>query len=718
LPCSSPLTAALLTLASQGQSLMAANGPLGPRERLAYSLRLGTGERLLGYSWDDGPEIPYLGCGRRVELEYGERSDPTPAQLYLPMNSWAEAGLSGATLIEFQGVARAEGRFGPGLALAAGTRIRLCLPDPGPDARGWTVSFWLRPTAGSPGREFLQLTDALALELQAGGRLDARLLAPMAESIASLSPLELGDWNSVSVSYDPDLLGLLLLVVNEEPVAVRLASGSPQRALRELVLGDVAADGQSPLGALDELSIVARPSSSQQAILAGQRVPEPGPHGLRLRTNQRYLTVTPWSGYARDQVIDRAEEFARGHLAGAVVAGDSLRWAAGRWREFATANTPPARTTHPTVALGGHELLIFGGETRDTHLWPMVNTNDTWMLDTRRRTWRRVAAQGPAPSPRCHVPAAYSAEQDLVLLVGGWRNDDGWDLTLGDTWAFDVVAERWEPRAPLSAELGFGLRDHVLLYHPGASRFLLLSGRLAMLYDPVSTAGRGSPRCRWSTRAAGPFGGGYRHPTQGEVFLDTTALYDLASNRITVLAPPVRPPARVRGAFARDSRRGRFVLFGGVRDQYSTRMHDLWSFDPATRLWTEHEASGEPSARGGYYGMAYDERDDRFVLTCGRHDVERFLDETWTLELGEERVGGALYAFDRAGLLPGASWFLSATTPGSSRVDCYFRTSADGARFGPWRASLRGQARFVQVAVLLSPGSNGEQPSVQALGFR
>ena len=56
-----------------------------------------------------------------------------------------------------------------------------------------------------------------------------------------------------------------------------------------------------------------------------------------------------------------------------------------------------------------------------------------------------------------------------------------------------------------------------------------------------------------------------------QVYTDTTALYDHAENRWTVLQLDLAPTPRVRAGFAYDTIRKRFVLFGGVRDQFSNR---------------------------------------------------------------------------------------------------------------------------------------------------
>ena len=151
----------------------------------------------------------------------------------------------------------------------------------------------------------------------------------------------------------------------------------------------------------------------------------------------------------------------------------------------------------------------------------------------------------------------------------------------------------------------------------------------------------------------------------------------------------------------------------------SRRNDDLWILDPSRKEWREIEASNSPGERGGYYGMAYDPDLDRFFLLCGRATQGRFLDEAWSLSLDEKAVREATYVFDRAGFAE-REWFVEASMPGDSAVTCRFRTTDELGGWSAWidSANELGDARYVQVQVRLAPGSDGEEPSVNALGFR
>jgi len=202
----------------------------------------------------------------------------------------------------------------------------------------------------------------------------------------------------------------------------------------------------------------------------------------------------------------------------------------------------------------------------------------------------------------------------------------------------------------------------------------------------------------------------------GDEFFDRTLLYEPDSNRLVVLDPPEHPVARVRPGFAYDERRAEVVLFGGVLDQFSQRMDDLWAFDPARRTWKRLEASGTPSARGGYMLMAYDRDLDCFFLVCGRHSPERFLEEVWSLSLDEHAAGHARYAFDRAGFAE-REWFSEVEAPGDSSIEFRFRGSEDGLSWSQWSSAASRAERYLEVEAELHPGSAGEHPSLHSMGF-
>lgn len=709
-----------------------------PSETLGYDLELQAGERLLTYRWDGGAEVPFLANDARVRVVFGERGLAPESRLYLPGHALNEAVATGATALASQDLALAEdGRFGRALSFTPNSYLKFALPALDPNAGGWTASFWVRPEVAGFGRSLVLLPGALEVRLQSDGHVHA-LLLPSGARLTSALALAAGAWSFVLVSYDPLLTRQLRLFVDGQSVRASLGVGAPARQPTQLMVGDLARNGQGFAGALDEFVLDPFPLSTAQAESIQRRQPAPGTHQLELLTTSGLRTASPAAGATRELVLDSAAKFALGALRGVTLENGVLRWAPGRWKELAPRHAPAPRTTHPLVSLGGQRVLTFGGETRDTHLWPGVNTDDTWIYAGATNTWERVAS-AVAPSPRCHVPAAYSPDHDLVLLVGGWRNDSLPNATFGDTWVFHTGARQWEQRFPTGDSIGPG-SDYGLVYLPALGQFLLLHGERNALYDPLANRWRRLPVARAVTESGLPttykVGGspmcgldplsglvvvfGSAHGSAQDVFSDTTALYDVLTNTYTVLATPTRPSGRVRSGFAYDSRRGHFVLFGGVQTQFSQRHDDLWVFVPATRQWHELACSNRPSPRGGYFGMAYDEVADRFVLYGGRNSPERWLDETLALALDLERPGTALFTFDRGASPSHNAWFADVSTPANASVRFLFRGSASGAHWSAWKPSTASLAasRFLQVVAILKPATGGQAPTIQRMGLR
>jgi len=716
-------------------SLTQAPSSSGP-DGLEFELRLQPGEVLLDYTWEDSGIVPFMRPDPVVKIPFGEHGRRSGALLYLPGNRIEEAQATGATLLVEQSLTLTDGYFGGGLALVPRTYLHYRLPGFDGPPPGWTVSFWMRPEAAAFGRTFLTLDGALDLALQGDGRVRAILSG--GATLFSSKSLVAGRWSFVHVTYDPDQTRQLRVTVEDQTTGLLLAPGQPPRAPGELKLGDLARGVTGITATLDEFVLEARPTSTAQALERGAPPVRPGPNLLQMKTSFGLRSAAPIAGVIGASLVDKPADLTLGELEGTAVADGELRWAPARWQRIVTDAAPAPRTTHPIVALGGGRTFVFGGETRDSKVWPMVNTNDTWLLDSAQNSWSYVSGNG-APTPRCHMPAAYSPEHDVVLVHGGWRNDSVPGQVFDDTWLFHVGQRRWEQVFPSGTGPG-RLSDHGLVYLPTLRKFLLLAGRSAWLFDPSTVAWTAMGRANVVDEQGQPasydlgastactvdpatglvvlYGGSYGSPPL--TFTDTTVLYDVATHTHTVLAPRVSPPPRVRGGFGFDERFQRVVLFGGVQDQFSTRRDDLWIFDPITREWREILASNAPGRRGGYYGMAYDLERGSFVLSCGRRAYDSWIDETWELELAPERVGTALYTLDLGPIGLQRSWFADVDQPGNSIVRIYVRHSDNLLTWDGWRPAggPTGTRRYVQVVVGLKPGSAGEVPAVRAFGYR
>ncbi|HEX6885008.1 MAG TPA: kelch repeat-containing protein [Planctomycetota bacterium] len=686
--------------------------------------------RLLGHRWEGQGLVPWPFEGAPRRLGFGPLGRTPSTLLYLGFEGDLVTELArqeprwGCDAAVPGRVASDGGRFGGGLAVR-GARLGLeTEAELAPAAL--TLELWIRPERVERG-PILRIPGLLELASEGDGRLRLELPGPRA-LLFGAAPLAAGRWSHVGVVLDPADLQQSRLVVDGRAVQGGLPQAASLAGLRTLELG-----GGGLSFALDELRLSARAANTAELVAAS--APEARPlERLELFTSAGARTLEVWTGFASETVLDDPQDWSQGELEHVVADADGLRWVPGHWRRVPALEPPLARTCHPTVFVGDGRVLVFSGEVRDSHLPPMRNVADTWLFHVREERWERLAP-ALAPPGRCHQQAAWSPDHDLVLMSMGWGNGPGDNIQFDDTWVFHVDEQRWEERHPEGPRLPGG-SERCVVYHPGLKLFLIFIGNQVSAYDPERNLmrtrrasvvdERGRPTDLQvplaMTAAYDPssdgvllFGGQYWQPEIS--FSDVTLRYEPERNLFVLLDAPEAPAPRVRPGFALDTRRERFVLFGGVLDQFSQRMDDLWSFDPATRRWTRQEASGTPSRRGGFMHMAYEPELDRFFLLCGRHDPERFLEEAWSLHLDERAPGRARFAFDRGADGAGA-WFHAGETPGDAQLSFRFRASRDGLAWGEWSAEPPRGPRYCEVEATFLPGSAGERPVLHALGFR
>jgi len=706
----------IVLLAGCAPDLEPAGAPAGPIQgTLAWRP-----DTLLPWRGEPTEELPFQRTGR------------TPStRLYLGFDGSLseELALQGArTEAEPRRVA---GRHRAGVEVRERFRIALA-PGGGP---GWTLDCWIRPADDAPGG-LLALRGLVAARRDAAGHVVVQ--APPGPAgdvpptqVRSEEPLPAGRWSHLAIAVDLEATHGLRLVLNGKARGRPLAADlEPPEAL-EVVLGPEEA-GEGVFG-LDDLRVQARAANTEEFLIHREK-PRAAETLVRVRDGVAESEEV-WFGMQRGASLRGEADWRRGLLERVVADASGLRRVDGHWRRIDAVDPPPARTTHGTAFLGKHRILVFGGETRDSHCAPMHNTADTWIFDTRAETWTRLDLPD-APAPRCHQPLVFSPDHGVALLAGGFRIEDRPVEVYGDAWLFHADRGTWELGAPAD---GPGFSDDAVVYHPGQRVFVFLNGRSVRTFDPKRRAWKRLPAARvedeWGRKMdldpAGSmmaeidpatglvllFGGTY-DGTDDERFVADTYLYDLERNCLTRIERRDHPAPRVRGGLGWDPVAERFVLFGGVRSQGSLRLADLWSFDPTDRIWLPLEADEGPGPRGGYYGMQYDPELQRFFLLCGREDRTRFLSEAWTLALDARAPGRARYVFDRAETPEAARWFAETETPDGTRVTFRFRSSPDARTWSAWAGEPSDETRYLQVEVALYPGTRGESPRVRGLGFR
>lgn len=191
------------------------------------------------------------------------------------------------------------------------------------------------------------------------------------------------------------------------------------------------------------------------------------------------------------------------------------------------------------------------------------------------------------PSPRAYTSLAYDAESDRVILFGGqtgnYNNPDNFN---GETWTYDVAANKWTQMDPILGPSGRAA--HEMAYDAESDRIILFGGFF-----------------NWNS-------------------LNDTWAYDYNTN--TWKEMTAKGPASHLGArLAYDAESDRIILFGGYDLAGSFLYNDTWAYDFNSDTWTEMKPSISPSGRN-YQAMTYDSKADR-VLTWGGSDVRGNFDD-------------------------------------------------------------------------------------------
>lgn len=610
---------------------------------------------------------------------------------------------------------------------------------------------------------------AAALKLMAGSSF-SRWMGPLVVD----DVLAKGEWSHVAIAVDLQTTMTARFVVNGKELALRHpVPADDYRASGEAVwpvpvfLADALGEGVSL--EFDEIRLYDRFVSTSELRghfewesaqeLAESFAAQPFESGISTTS----LQPGDWKWGPANQAI--------GHE-------DSVEWVPGQWSRDKPSSKPIPRTCHAVVSLGDGKLLMFGGELRDTDIGNMANGDDTWLYHIAEQRWERVgggftgrrgrevaSAGGSfsiAPEPRCHQGIAFDPATGNAFLLSGWANENGSNITYPDAWTFNVNSNEWTRQDTIQEVPS--ITDVSPVLDEARNRFLFLTRDAVLSMEPAGgeleqhiypafvdeSFAPITPRTQvqamtWydpDTELVLRFGGFDITPPEGE---RTKPLMDRTNSMMIYSAkhaawvlrntPQIAPSPRVRGAVAYDTKRHHSVLFGGITGGLDSRTNDLWTYETASNTWRELRAAdgptGGPGPRGGYFGMAYDEGLDVFVVPFGRQDANTFLDEVWRLALRPEANGTAVYTFRREGYYASASTELPNAWPEGLRLDWDWsgdkeptfevRVGEDDSNFGEWHtvpekaASGGGDVPaglYIQVRITLPPGA-----SVTRLGF-
>lgn len=305
-----------------------------------------------------------------------------------------------------------------------------------------------------------------------------------------------------------------------------------------------------------------------------------------------------------------------------------------QWRNITPASGPapePRRDGEAIYDPIGKRIILFGGST-DAGL-----STDTWAFDVSAKTWTKLATVGTPPSGRFGFDAVYdSAGHQMVIYNGqgaGFFNDT-WTLNLTTLEWKDVspAADNARPKRRYGSAAIFDSLTRSLISFAGftseAGRFQDTQsfGLVAKSWtDWTPTGAKPQVRCLL-TAAFDPVGRRMIiYAGQRSGALDDIWSFDLASRQWTNLTPAQRPQGRFWStSFV--NKDGRFMIFGGSG---AGNFNDTWEFDLAQKQWTRLEIENPPSARNAMMSV-YIEPEDRFIIFGGTGNTGN-LNDLWEL---------------------------------------------------------------------------------------
>jgi len=255
------------------------------------------------------------------------------------------------------------------------------------------------------------------------------------------------------------------------------------------------------------------------------------------------------------------------------VLGDLWAWDGEKW--FCLSNKGPSPRTFPAlsyditrkqlVLFGGNKVLFGTGEEKNNFL------NDMWIWNN--NSWHEIHT--PTPSARAEASMAYDSDRQRIVLFGGYRNENGERIRLGDTWEWD--GQKWEQKSSEGPEPRNGT---------------------AMAFDPFNK----KTILFWGSNDSGQ-----TWEWDGKKWEQINSADTLGCFNSTM---------------AYDTKTHSLIRFGGWAK--GNRVNDTWSYNGDR--WIKISSEG-PAARN-HASMAYDSKRNVIVL-FGGHDGDHVFGDTW-----------------------------------------------------------------------------------------
>ena len=368
-------------------------------------------------------------------------------------------------------------------------------------------------------------------------------------------------------------------------------------------------------------------------------------------------------------LVDAAND---GHPSGPPVAGiqpwQKLPWSPinkprGRWTRLQYAD--PELRDGPSIV---HDpvrkrLILFGGfDGSDYH-------NDTWVFDEDGGTeWRPLHVDGPLPPGRSLHVAVYDSVADAMIAYGGSSAGPHF----GDIWMLDLHGHSGWHELPQADEPRPARRGGCVGTLDIARHRLIISGGEADFRS-----------------------------------LNDVWTYAFDTGHWTQIVPEARELARPHLALAYDSRRNRWLGFGGDAADVS---NELWSWDLVRNVgWARLDYADQGPVADFSPNAVYDPVRDRLIVLGGAGYPQNQIDLS-VIDLSRETRGRRLtLPGEQPPALMGAA---AVYDPVRDRVLVFGGTTFDSQVLGDvWALSLRDSMRWTRLS---GPGPGAPSPRAYA----
>ena len=283
--------------------------------------------------------------------------------------------------------------------------------------------------------------------------------------------------------------------------------------------------------------------------------------------------------------------------------------------EFSSLNPSPRGYFSMAYDSKADQVILFGGLTGNEGL-PSSCNGETWAYNVAANRWTQMKPPS-GPTVRDSTEMAYDSKADRVILFGG-ALEYGKVVVLADTWAYDFNTNTWTEMANGPANYGFGS----IVYDAQADRIILYGGSDATYVG----------------------------------FSPDTWAYNYNTNTWTDMKPSISPPARNTQVLVYDTKANRVIMWGGDtgwEERIALRDENVWSYDYDTNTWQEIKPPQGtevwPDTRD-WASAAYDSKSDRMIMSGGYYQAGT--DETWAYDyntntwtkLEPNKAGGMLSA--------------------------------------------------------------------------